>query len=596
MNTSTPPALRLGPHHFAHLRAVAEGIPVVSAAKRYLGIDHGAEAVTAHRDAVERVRGVARRRGDPRWRLIGLDLRDRAQAPSSAGPSLQQWAEAEGLDGWSEAELLAMYEERFGQPDPAQHRRTARNARLTARRRALLQELEAIAAEKPSPLDQVDGWLQPVLVAQLHRADIRLLGQLAQRIARGGRWWAGLQGVGPTKAARVESLVGLLLGEPAAAASWPLTLVRSELARLSGRHSLNRAPLEHSQLQAEDDRKAIRAWIAARAGSAHTAVQYERESERFLLWCVIERGKALADATPEDCRGYMDFLADVPERWISRRKVPRMAAGWAPFRGPLTIASQQLAIKIVAGLFAWLTEARYLIANPWHLVNRRLGDDPGKQLQLDAWSRAFTRAAWATLYEHLDACVPDASTARLRWICTFVEGTGLRAAELLGARLKDLQLLASGRVIQVSGKGRRNRVVPVPSPAIAATRRYFDARGLDFDTAPPETPLLASILEPTAPVSYRALAQTFKRFVHRAVQASDLAPAERERLVRASAHWLRHTHATRAVEQGVPLDILQENLGQADPRTTAGYARSQLERRQRAIEQAFGHRDDASAS
>ena len=46
--------------------------------------------------------------------------------------------------------------------------------------------------------------------------------------------------------------------------------------------------------------------------------------------------------------------------------------------------------------------------------------------------------------------------------------------------------------------------------------------------------------------------------------------------------------ATRAAERGMPADILQENLGQGDPRTTARYFRAQIERRQGAMEKVFG--------
>ena len=63
---------------------------------------------------------------------------------------------------------------------------------------------------------------------------------------------------------------------------------------------------------------------------------------------------------------------------------------------------------------------------------------------------------------------------------------------------------------------------------------------------------------------------------------------EREDARHASLHWLRHTHATRAAEAEVPPDVLQANLGQADPRTTAGYYRAQEQRRQRQMERAFG--------
>jgi len=58
---------RLGPHHFAYLRAVAEGLDLTDSARRYLGTQHGHEAVTAHQQAVDAVRAVARRQGDVAW-------------------------------------------------------------------------------------------------------------------------------------------------------------------------------------------------------------------------------------------------------------------------------------------------------------------------------------------------------------------------------------------------------------------------------------------------------------------------------------------------------------------------------------------------
>ena len=390
---------------------------------------------------------------------------------------------------------------------------------------------------------------------------------------------------GPVKAARLARHLALLLGPPPAP-SWPVALAGLSAGALTGRHGTNRAPAGVGGTDADDDRAAIRAWIAARAGSALTAKQYEREAERFLLWCVLERGRALADATAEDCRGYMDFLGDVPERWISRRKVERFGPGWAPFKGPLSLASQGVAIAALHSLFSWLVQARYLASNPWVLVNRKLGDDPARGDD-DATSRAFTPAAWRALQAHLQGSALSASTARLAWLCVFVECTGLRAAELLGARRTHLQRGAHGWVLRVHGKGRRNRTVPVPTAAVEATRRYFEARGLDLESAPPETPLLASLTDPTAPISYGALHETFTRFVRRAVKASDLTDEVRRHAERASAHWLRHTHATRAAERNVPPDVLQENLGQSDPRTTARYYRAQMQRRQKEMERAF---------
>jgi len=557
-------------------------VDLAAAARRYLAIEHGAEAISAHRRVIDRVAALARRRGDSRWRLLGLTIVDRFNADEQ--PSLEAWAETEGLDGWSEADLQAMYVERFGQNGVGERRRQARNARLRERRLALLRELEVVAVERAAPTDLLEGWLAPELAEQLRGAGQLTLADLRQRIARGGRWWLGLRAFGPVKAKRLADQVELLLGTSVPVV-WPAPIAVGSADRLSGRQGTNRGETSAVGTDAQDDRAAVRAWIAARAGSPVTAKQYEREAERFLLWCVVERHKALSDATAEDCRAYMDFLAAVPERWISRRRVDRLAPGWAPFKGSLSVASQSVALAALHSLFSWLVAARYLVLNPWALVNRKLGDDPNIDPE-DVSSRAFTPEAWAAIHAELDERPQSASVARLRWICTFTEATGLRAAELLRARRVDLRQRRGHWWLRVHGKGRRNRLVPVPSAAVAATRQYFEGRGLDLESAEPEVPLLAALDDAMQPISYGSLHETFTRFVRRA--AARLPAQERRLAERASAHWLRHTHATRAAEQEVPLDVLQANLGQEDPRTTARYYRAQFERRQREMERVYG--------
>lgn len=578
--TTNDISARIGTHHFAYLRAVAEGLDAKDAAKRYLGIEHGAESTRAHRLVVERVRAVARRRGDPRWRLIGIEIRDAAASPALA-PPLHDWAENEGLSDWSESELQEMYAERFGASDRDGRRRQVRNARLRARRLQLLRELEAVAAEQAKPSDRIDGWLPPHTAQALLALGITTLDELQQRIRTGGRWWRGLPAFGPVKAGRLAHHVAMLLGSTAP--QWSPIAAEAEYAVLSGRHGSNRIIAERSGIDASDDRAAVRAWISSRAGSPYTAKQYEREAERFILFCVLVRRKALSDAVAEDCRAYMDLLANIPATWISRHKAERLSAGWAPFRGQLSTASQNLAVTALHSLFAWLVDARYLASNPWALVNRKLGDNPDVFNQIT--SRAFTPQAWSSLLSYLDTAPPTAASHRLRWLLVFVECTGLRAAELLHARREHFVATPGGWLIQVRGKGRRNRVVPLPGRALDETVRYFSQRGLDFLDAPANAPLLASVTDGMTPIGYAALHETFTRFVRRALaEAPDTIKNE---AIKASAHWLRHTHATRAAERSVPPDVLQENLGQSDPRTTARYYRAQLQRRQKEIAKAF---------
>jgi hypothetical protein len=101
---------RLGPHHFAHLRACAEGLDLADSARRYLGTQHGHEAKTAHQEAVDAVRAVARRRGESAWCLVGLTIRSPAGATRL---SLDAFAQQHNLDGFSESEVVKLYAEAY---------------------------------------------------------------------------------------------------------------------------------------------------------------------------------------------------------------------------------------------------------------------------------------------------------------------------------------------------------------------------------------------------------------------------------------------------------------------------------------------------
>jgi site-specific recombinase XerD len=49
------------------------------------------------------------------------------------------------------------------------------------------------------------------------------------------------------------------------------------------------------------------------------------------------------------------------------------------------------------------------------------------------------------------------------------------------------------------------------------------------------------------------------------------APAVAEKLRRASPHWMRHTHATHALERGVEITTVRDNLRHASISTTSTY-------------------------
>jgi len=655
---------RLGLHQVAYLRSLAEGLDPKETAKRYLGIEHGAQLRRAHRETLDLVRAVARRSGDSRWRLLGLDIPAEAEGPPAAAPtgstqtskvgssrdaaalpSVEDWALASGHDGWTYAEQLEMYWEHFAEQlaspgraasagegadasgAPAESvgpaRRAARNARLRKARIELLQHLERTAVEIASRQDRLDGWFAPEIVAKLRQVGALTLGDLQARIQRGGRWWRGLRGIGEERAKPIAAHLQQLLAHAPApllravdAESHGIALIEigrdaeaASLARTNSRAlgvaGRNRAPAsDYRVVRADNDVEAIEAWIAARCKSKHSKASYRRELMRFRLWLWRTHGRALSDATVEDCEGYMVFLAAVPESWMSLSNASQGEAGWAPFRTQPTVASQQLALNIVHGAFAWLARHGYLRLNPWGALNRKLGDaDPEAEEGLaahrdggeddDPTSRAFSPEAWQALVAQAEAEAqadkPRPGAARLVWLLQFTEATGLRADELLRARRRSLFLKDGIWRLRVFGKGRRRRRVPVPLRVIELTRGYFASRGLVFDSCSPMVHLLGAAddsKDEVAGVTYGALAQAFKGLLRRASVRLPL--EEARRMQRASLHWLRHTHGTRSAERGLNEIDIQTNLGHADTRTTSKYTQALIRRRAGLIEKAFG--------
>ncbi|VWC49249.1 phage integrase family protein [Burkholderia aenigmatica] len=591
---------RLGKHHFMHLKAVAMGVPFQEAALRYLGIHHGHQGVIAHRTTVDAVRALARRQGEPAWRLIGLMIRVDLEQPQA--PSIAEFAASRGLEDWSEEDVRQFYLEAYPQQAKvAGSGKAKRRERLRSAQLELLERLEKLSVKPPSAVDPVATWFDLATSQKMANAGMVTLLDLAERIAVGGRWYSAMPGVGVKKAQRIEAFVRNLLGDqippqrtfdlsvssPAArspAGNEPVALVAAP----------NQLPFQLTYeagadlLAARNDAEAIGEWIEAKAGSMQTARAYRREATRLLLWLrEAEGGKVFADMTVSDCARYMAFLSNIPKHWQSRTRARPGAVGWAPFRGAkLNHESRQYAINVLASFFTWLQAAQYIPANPWVLVNRKLGDDPEAR-KLD--TKALSEGAMAEILRVIGAQPPSPSRARILFILEFVEAVGLRPQELLSARLKDFSLEPEGWVIQVHGKGAKNRVAAVPGQAFAALQAYLHERGVGaIETAPGDYPLLASVSDATQPVGYQALYEHVKVWFKKAVAASALPEHERRKLAGASTHWLRHTFGTRAVARNVPLDVVQQQLGHASIKTTMDiYGRAPIQRRTAELEKAF---------
>ena len=178
----------------------------------------------------------------------------------------------------------------------------------------------------------------------------------------------------------------------------------------------------------------------------------------------------------------------------------------------------------------------------------------------------------------------------MRFVLDFAYGTGLRAGELVGAVLGHVEIDAHGDAwLHVAGKGARVGKVVLPAIARTALDRYLVQRRLPLDSAkwPPSVPLLASLAGESG-ITARRLWAAMKRFFATAAGVLEAVnPSLAGKLRRATPHWMRHTHATHALQRGADLTTVRDNLRHASVATTSLYLHADEQRRARQISTAF---------
>ena len=503
-----------------------------------------------------------------------------------------------------------------------------RRARLIERQIEAIHWLEAVIGADPRAGDGLAAWFEEKTAARLAAAGLERIADLVDRVNRkGARWWVGIRGIGVEAGARIV----MWLQAHALEGGWRLEvqagIARSSLdvgriqaslpratdivplerfltpAQLDGSQGSYRAPQRLCLIGADNDYAAILAWLASKR-SGHTARAYRSQAERLLLWAILVCGKPLSSLTVEDCTAYRDFLLDPQprQRWCGARGRERWSGAWRPFEGALKPASARHALLILKSLYAWLVDQCYLVGNPWKAVPPHLREAPRLQV-----GRSFTADQWRFLMGQLETFVETGASRRLRFALTLAYATGLRLAELVGARCEDLAWVEfeageGGFMLTVLGKGSKLREVPIPEEVMTDLINYLADRGLDPDPrsiANQGVFLLGRIddvhtrlgwpraYEARAGISAATLYEQLKVFFTES--ASVLAhtdPQGAARLAQASTHWLRHTHGAHAVAAGTPIEVVQNNLGHASLATTTLYVTAEAKRRHRAM-QAF---------
>ena len=651
--------------HFALMRAVVQGLDVKSSWDRYLRIEGESSDARLVRTTIAWIRdefAAAAKRHDRHGtaRLVRLDA-TRIADPTAELPTLEAFALRAGLEDYSQAEQIEAYEAAYGTATARQKRR----GRIIGRQLEALTWLQGLVAQPPHAGDAVEAWLNPTLATHLHQANIFTLAQLAERInGLGRRWHTGIAGLGPTKAARLTAWIreqsattGLRIGahvvgarqqlyaRELTAVTAPATDIRPlekfiVPSELDGSRGTYRRPQQHCLLKAGNDYQAILAWLRSKHGMtpdqkaqlkgrrrhrvlegespldwmqtlSNTQRAYRKEAERFLLWAVLQKGRALSSMTNEDCVEYRDFLADPQpaSQWCGMRSRERWSPLWRPFEGPLAAGAQRQAVTILRNLYGFLADQNYLMGNPWSAVSVPRSADP----KVNA-GRSLTMKQWRFVEGQLDQRGTHSTDRRLAFAMKLLYATGLRLSEAVAASLDDLRWVeypadlneadaVSGWMLTVVGKGGRVREVPVPAAVVEVLGDYLVSRGLgrevadlanagaallgkasDGSTRAPG--LVRHAVDPREGIAGTTLYDQIKRFFAECGDVLRLQGDVRgaERFARASTHWLRHSHASHAIASGMPIEIAQQNLGHASLATTTVYVTTESKRRMKAVE------------
>ncbi|MDM0029801.1 phage integrase family protein [Variovorax saccharolyticus] len=620
MTKSPAPSRRLHSGHFAFMRALAQGLDERASWDRYLRLEGEHSDRRTVRRTIAWIRdafaAAAKRENKPgSARLILLDPARLPAAPQQ--PSLAEFAAAQGMEEFSEAEQLEAYEEAY----PPRGRKGAREGgagqgasastrrgRLIERQLEALRWLQGLAAHDPRPGDRVGAWLHPLVAARLERAGLLTLSDLVERInGAGARWWVPVAGVGARKAARIvewlqahEAVLGARVGPHAVQrrSDWtvdtligvmpPATALRPFEkfllpTALDGRAGRFRAPLERCRLGDVDDHAALAAWLRSkqrgRPDREPSATQraYRKEAERLLLWAILERKKPLSSLAVEDAAAFTSFLGHPPAAWCGPRHRQRWSPLWRPFEGPLSPAARRHALTVLRGLFAFLMDQGYVTGNPF----AALAPPVPAQRPLEE-GRTLTLAQWEGIEGLLQVHGDTEPRRRLRRGMRWLRATGLRLAELTRLKCEDLQPVesqaadgsrATGWVLTLGASGGRSRQASVPQELVDELAEELVRFGLDRAVSAPGNRGIhvmarfdAALARPVA-WSASGLYQAIKAFLVKA--ADHIEGEEGQRLRKASTHWVRHgvPHPKTGGRTSSPrwVEVVTSNAPGADP-------------------------------
>ncbi|MCK4871939.1 MAG: tyrosine recombinase XerC [Phycisphaerales bacterium] len=318
--------------------------------------------------------------------------------------------------------------------------------------------------------------------------------------------------------------------------------------------------------------------------------------DAFLSYLVDERhfSPYTARCYGADLRQYIAYLADefdiTPDPEVEATECRRRLGEEPGLAGsdsgviatispqPLTKLICELDADGIRGFLSFLSEQNYSSSTlarkiatlrsfyKWALRRNAVAANPMILIRTPRQTKRLPKAITVEQVEHLLSAPDDTTTlgARDRAMLETLYSTGIRVSELVGLNLEDMD--ETGEALRVQGKGRRERLVPLGSHALAALRHYITVIQADahfqgvWETHADGSPRPLFVNKHGRRLSSRSVRRKLDKYL----RIIGLDPG-------ISPHTLRHSFATHLLDNGADLRSVQELLGHQSLSTTQVY-------------------------
>ncbi len=293
----------------------------------------------------------------------------------------------------------------------------------------------------------------------------------------------------------------------------------------------------------------------ARAKKTAAQLHPDELSARFLEFLSVERR-----SSPKTLDNYRHALDEFRRRYKKFSAWDEVTSDdfrqylFEMMKRDLGRATIRLHFAAMRSFFKWLTRRRGWKHNP--LLDVRLPKKE-KKLPVVLSVAQVVQMLEAPLKHPKDKQAPVWAPERDAAILELFYSTGMRLSELASLDVEDIDTI--GEVARVMGKGRKERLCPVGTPALAAIQRYRAKAGV-HDGA-----LFRSKLG--SRITTQAIADVVAKYWRKTGLPLHVTP-----------HKLRHSFATHLLNNGADLRAVQSLLGHASLSTTQIYTHVSTQR------------------